>query len=228
VRWLCCIALAACGRVGFDPRDAPDAAVPPDPRLRLHLPFDGAGPALIADRFGHATDCAGCPMPTMARDGTQAATFDGTACVRVADAADLRAEVFTYAVWWRTTTAAQDTTVFSRPEASETNVTNTFELFLFQDGLEILVHRVSVRQPIPLDAWHHVAATFDGMTYRAYLDGALLDERAATPFAVTANDLKIGCDRDLAIDRGFFIGDIDDARFYDAVLDDTEIAGLAR
>lgn len=228
MRWLYVLVLAACGRVGFDPSEVADAFVaPPDPRLRLYLPFDGSGAALHADRFGHATDCTSCPAPATARDGTEAASFDGTACVRVTDAADLRAATFTYAVWWRTATS-QSTTVFSRPEASETGLANTFEVYFIGDSLLMVVHRVTSTQALTAGAWHHGAASYDGTTYRAYLDGALLREQVVAPTVLTANDLKIGCDRNFAADESFFVGDIDDARFYNAVLSETEISDLAR
>lgn len=52
-----------------------------------------------------------------------------------------------------------------------------------------------ISSPIPFGEWHHVVGTFGGGKLRAYVDGALINERDfASDIAITTNDLVIGRD----------------------------------
>ena len=72
---------------------------------------------------------------------------------------------------------------------------------------------VSVTSSNPIDtAWHHVAATYDSVTARLYLDGALSDSRASTAgMAINAQPLNIGRSNDNSY---FFGGQIDEVAVY--------------
>jgi hypothetical protein len=80
---------------------------------------------------------------------------------------------------------------------------------------------------LSLNAWHHVAATWDGSTVRLYLDGVLNN----TPAAYTAS---LGTDTRPVYLGGRIgstdvtSGTIDDVRFYNRCLTAAEIAALAK
>ena len=215
------MASAACGRLDFDDRSR-------DPVL--HLPFDETAD-LYGDHSGrdHVTTCSPCPAATStARVGTGAALFDGTACIRVNDAPDLHATAFSYTVWFRAT-QVQNATVYSRPETSEVNELNVFEVYVRTiPNYTVLVHRTQFARSFAFGAWMHVAATFDGVTFRAYTDGVATDAiDIPAPAALIENQVLIGCDRDGGADIGHFTGEIDDVRFYDVALTDAEVVALA-
>jgi len=74
---------------------------------------------------------------------------------------------------------------------------------------------------LPANAWSHLAATYDSITLRLYVDGAQVASRAqAGGVAVSANPLQIGGD-DLF--GQFFQGAIDEVRVYDVALTAAQI-----
>ena len=82
------------------------------------------------------------------------------------------------------------------------------------------------------DQWHHVAATIPQgarmMDVTLYVDGYDVTPGSTTTaaFNLTATtDVSIG--RNAPMDNRYFIGSIDDARIYDRVLSNEEIAWLA-
>ena len=65
----------------------------------------------------------------------------------------------------------------------------------FEDSATGLNHPISGSTPIANDAWHHAAATYDGTTWRLYLDGQLEAtqvEGAFTPRSDTTQDAGLG------------------------------------
>ncbi|MFT3863371.1 MAG: LamG domain-containing protein [Solirubrobacterales bacterium] len=76
--------------------------------------------------------------------------------------------------------------------------------------------------PLPVDAWSHVALTYDGAKVRLYIDGKLVDcsPVPAGPPPVTEGELQIGA----ATEHGdHFVGRIDEVRVYDRALNATEV-----
>jgi hypothetical protein len=90
---------------------------------------------------------------------------------------------------------------------------------------------LSSTSTVPFGAWVHVAATFDGLTARLYVDGR--EEAQAFAFgaiAPSAEDLLIGAvnlDAATGTASEFFRGDIDEVRLYDRALAPAELAALA-
>jgi glucose/arabinose dehydrogenase/PKD repeat protein len=80
---------------------------------------------------------------------------------------------------------------------------------------------------LPLNAWTHLAATYDGTTVRLFVNGTEAATAAASgPMTVSGGPLKIGGN---AIWPEWFQGLIDDVRVYDRPLSAAEIQGdLAR
>jgi hypothetical protein len=95
---LCATLLAACGRLDFAPYDVPDAP-PDDSSLHVHLTFDD-GTFHDSSGYGHDATCGGaCSTPIGGHVGAGAMAFDGTQCLHIADAIDLRPPAFTFAAW---------------------------------------------------------------------------------------------------------------------------------
>lgn len=93
----------------------------------------------------------------------------------------------------------------------------------FEDLASGLNHPVTGTAVLETGAWHHVAATFDGSSWRLYLDGEL-DATASTDGAMPRHDSiqhsGIGTTYDsMGRAAGSFDGRIDDARIWDRPLD---------
>jgi len=74
---------------------------------------------------------------------------------------------------------------------------------------------------LPLNAWTHLAVTFDGTTLRLYVNGALAGSKAAAgSMAASTGVLRIGGN---AIWPEFFAGLIDEVRVYNRALSAAEI-----
>ncbi|NCA76311.1 MAG: LamG domain-containing protein [Alphaproteobacteria bacterium] len=80
---------------------------------------------------------------------------------------------------------------------------------------------------VPLNEWHHIAATWDGSTVKLYLDGAL-DFLSVTTFSspIDINNfpLYIGVDHPGVTE--YFTGKLDDIRIYNRALTQEEITSL--
>src|SRR5205807_1137032 len=72
---------------------------------------------------------------------------------------------------------------------------------------------------IPLNTWTHVAGTFDGTTYRVYVNGVLVGSAAGTLGGVNTAPLTIG----MSGPYGGFSGLVDDAALYRSALSASEI-----
>jgi hypothetical protein len=97
---------------------------------------------------------------------------------------------------------------------------NTNHLYSFLGGVTAIVPT-----PVTADTWHHAAITFDGSTYRLYLDGI---ERTSTAISgeATDGDLAVGISKDLSSFP--FRGALDEMMIYRRPLADNEIYALAQ
>ena len=74
---------------------------------------------------------------------------------------------------------------------------------------------------LPLNAWSHLAATYDGATLRLFVNGAQVGSRAVTGALLTSTGaLRIGGN---SIWGEFFQGRIDEVRIYNRALTAAEI-----
>lgn len=87
-------------------------------------------------------------------------------------------------------------------------------------------HSLIASQPLPLDQWTHVAATFDNQTMRLYLNGKEVANRERQGFITRGSDFFVGSFD--ARERHAFQGLLDDVRVYRRVLSADEIAKLAQ
>jgi RHS repeat-associated protein len=74
----------------------------------------------------------------------------------------------------------------------------------------------------PLNAWTHLALTSDGVHIRIYVNGELIQERAAIKVKAGIGDLKIGGTEAFG-GLEYFTGKIDEVRVYNRALSVTEI-----
>lgn len=82
-------------------------------------------------------------------------------------------------------------------------------------------HYAQLTEPLPLDEWLYVAATFDGTTIRLFVNGEESATESASGSIVTSNEsLWLGVDQNGG-DR--FAGEIDELRLYDRALSQSEI-----
>jgi glucose/arabinose dehydrogenase/PKD repeat protein len=76
---------------------------------------------------------------------------------------------------------------------------------------------------LPLNAWTHLATTYDGATVRLYVNGVEVRSLAATgPIAVSGGPLKLGGN---AVWAEWYAGLMDDVRVYNRALSASEIQG---
>jgi hypothetical protein len=94
-----------------------------------------------------------------------------------------------------------------------------FYLFNVMNGVALYSNAA-----LSVDAWHHVAATYDGTKTKIYLDGRL--DGSATAGGSVANGtgpLIFG----QSLDFPYFAGGLDEIRWYARSLTETEVASLA-
>ena len=81
--------------------------------------------------------------------------------------------------------------------------------------------QVTGTAPLPLGAWSHLAATYDGAALKLYVNGNLVGNKPVTgTMAVTGNPFRIGGDGPYG---EFFEGQIDEIRIYNRALSEAEI-----
>jgi hypothetical protein len=101
----------------------------------------------------------------------------------------------------------------------------------FEDAATGANHPVFGKTAIPVGEWHHVAATYDGTTWRLYLDGVLDGEATAnaTPRADSVHPFTIGSSIDsMGVRHGFFAGAIDEVRVWDRARAEYEVQDAMR
>jgi hypothetical protein len=79
---------------------------------------------------------------------------------------------------------------------------------------------IHAEDPLPANAWSHVALTFDGNRTYLYVDGEPVDNGAAEPTVTSEGELEIGGSTDTA---DYFDGRIDEVRIYNRALEPAEV-----
>jgi hypothetical protein len=238
MRWAV-LALCACGRVGFDASRSGDATgdaiggdarsdATTDPDLVLHVTFDQARPY---DQLGHAASCSQCPTNGVARVGSDSGAFDGSQCIEFADATDLRPSSFTLAAFVKFVDLSIDMTIAGRAFNGMTMDANPFELYQTganRDWCGAVNSQVSCFTMGEVNAWHHLALTYDAGAGRAsfYVDGQFFEGVVWGPPMYASDSVLVGCDRNFGVNEGFFRGELDDVRLYQRALIADEVQAL--
>ncbi|MBI5501769.1 MAG: metallophosphoesterase [Deltaproteobacteria bacterium] len=101
----------------------------------------------------------------------------------------------------------------------------------FEDLADGSNHPVAGATPLEPGVWRHAAATYDGTTWRLYLDGTLDAERtvAATPRLDSVQHVGLGTAFDSSgTAEGAFAGELDEVRIWDRARTEDELAaGMA-
>ena len=179
-------------------------------------------------------------------------TFNGTnQYVTFGAAPGLNASTFTLETWFRWTGGGGGTSTGSggianaiplitkgRAEA-ETPANVNMDYFLgidattgvlvadFEDSATGLNHPVSGLTTISPNAWHHAAVTYDGTTWRLYLDGVLdvrETEGAFSPEATSIQHAALATAMTSSgVAAGFFAGSLDEARIWNVARTGSQI-----
>src|SRR5687768_4018865 len=97
----------------------------------------------------------------------------------------------------------------------------------FEDMASGANHPIYGKTAIRRGEWHHVAATYDGTTWRLFVDGKLDAERAAnaTPRADSVHAFALGSAiNSMGEPRGFLHGSLDEVRVWNLARSPEEIA----
>lgn len=100
----------------------------------------------------------------------------------------------------------------------------------FEDMADGGNHPVVGTIAVPWGEWHHVAASYDGMVWRLYVDGVLdvQVEAGATPRSDSLQHFAIGTALDtMGAPKGRFAGALDEVRVWNRARTDAEIAASA-
>jgi hypothetical protein len=167
---------------------------------------------------------------------SNAITFDGTNdYVDIPDSTSLNPTTgqLSMTAWVKRSNAAGDTKVFFKvPAANNAGygmaVTNQ-KLEFSISGISCDVRNASGGTTLSSGVWYFLAATYDGITCKTYVN-AVVDKSVAGSgtFVATSANLRIGADQYTNPPSYPFAGIIDDVRLYNRALSVTEISKLYR
>jgi hypothetical protein len=89
-----------------------------------------------------------------------------------------------------------------------------------------LNHPIQGTNAIPIGSWHHVAATYDGTTWKLYLDGNLEAQLAVNQPAGNASTVGVALGSALTstnVAAGFFDGALDEVRIWNSARSQADI-----
>ena len=225
---LAAVASASCAGRG-------ETAVPvlPTEGLVAHWDFDDGSGNVLRDSSGHGTDGTVMGAAWVESDSGCALKFDGVDDYVDCGAGDnLNIEAGGAVVLWFRPEALQGALVArtTGPEQVDRRLLAAFKqrgtARLFQyyltDGEQY--HHGNLQLP-KLNAWSHLAMTFDGEVVNLYQDGVLT---ATTPQNLTPKlaDIPLMIGRGIGLDEGFFKGLIDELLIYNRALSHDDIIAL--
>lgn len=223
-------------RVSDRTPDAPvaDAAIDtPWPEPVMYFPFDDNRRDQISNSLATCGSGLNCPTFGVGKHG-DAAQFNGAGtCLLFDPATQLGLTHFTVAVWINDSTDTSYSVV-AVPYMSSNTGKDSWQIDTDTGSTVRFVTNGSAPDPLPapgalpLQAWHHVAVTDDGMTKRIYVDGMpVASNTQASVLYDTVVLLTIGCDMDNGNYDRFFAGSLDDLYVFDSALDQSIIGFLA-
>lgn len=232
----------ACGHVNFDDRtDAPDTsdvrdAQQSDPSLIAHYEFDDDPNDGVLDStgHGHTGGCnTTCPAVEPGKLGG-AYRFNGaTDFIVVPDSIELRPAAITATVWMFRTSATVSHCLLQKLYGTTTM--NSWQSNVTANGVVQICTTATAAggrcdQSPPnthmTNRWHHIAYIETGTSHGLYVDGVEI-LRFQTAIIYDAGPVLIGADIDNGMTLCTMEGLLDDARIYNRVLSDAEIAALA-
>jgi hypothetical protein len=199
--------------------------------------FDAGEGTTLEDVTGNGHDgtIEGASWTTHGKYGG-ALEFDGEDdCISIPESTQLQfleEEEFTLEAWVRPQNGEQIQAILTQEDDSPAGSEEPFSYSLLVGGEEAPKgwlrksgesgHVAAAGgDPLPLNAWSHIAFTDNGAKLRLYVDGELVAEQAALPLAAAEGPASIGC---LANYGNYFDGRIDEVRIYNRALDAGEVA----
>lgn len=248
-RAIAAVAVAGCGRVGFDAVDldtvgldavdadqgegAPVVAMSDLVAWYPMRTFDGG---LLVDATGHGHDgtCSSmCPQLAPGRYGNGLA-FDGTQWMTAMSGSDLAFPTgFTITSWFFTPSAPPTR---GHPLTTElgTGILDSWGFLLDTDVTVTIFADGATSQsfggatPLTIGEWHHVAVRWNGTQLDGLIDGALYITGPVTDVVFDTNPINFGADFEFGAPLLYFTGTLDDVRIYKRALTDAEVGDLAR
>jgi Concanavalin A-like lectin/glucanases superfamily/Bacterial Ig-like domain/Bacterial Ig domain/PKD domain/Glucose / Sorbosone dehydrogenase len=206
-----------------------NTVTPPPPDLVAAYSFDEASGPSAGDNSGNGNTgtLTGATWTTAGRFGS-AISFDGvddTVVVADSSSLDLTAGV-TMMAWVRATALGNKWRTVLFKERTGNIVYGVYAnrntgLPIAEVTTGTSVKNATGTAGLPLDAWAHVTATYDGAALRLYVDGALITTTAVTgAMPVSTGPLRVGGN---SIWGEYFQGLIDEVRVYRRALSTAEI-----
>jgi glucose/arabinose dehydrogenase len=199
---------------------------PPPSGLVLGYGFEEtSGTAAIDSSTAHNDGTINGPVSTTGGKFGRALSFDGVNDrVDVPDASSLDLSTgMTLEAWVKPTTLSGWRTAILKERGSDL----LYALYASNGAKPVTEaftgaeHGAAGTAALPLNAWSHIASTYDGSNLRFYLNGALIATKAATgSMPNTANPLRIGGN---AVWGEYFSGLIDEVRVYNRALTEAEL-----
>ena len=215
----------------------------------MSLTSSGTYNVVITVSDGSLTDTD--PFTWTVTDGEVALNFDGVNdYVSFGNATGLGTATFTLEAWIRRDAAGAATSTGTggvtavpivtkgRAEADGSNVDANYFLGIdannhligdFEDAATGLNHPVTgtIAIPVSTTTWHHVAGTYDGTTWRLYVDGVLDTTLAVGNFTPRADSIQhagLGTAMtSTGLADGFFAGRMDEVRIWSVARSTAEI-----
>jgi len=238
---LACFGLLACGEVNNPDVDAPPPADgtpdgPPPPMPRLHLKMDDAPGDGVLDSAGtHVTSCPSqttCPMPVAGQVGGGYLFYNTR--ITVSPATDLSPGTgYTLALWVRVDQApdpALGNAIIAAKNLSDLDASYALSVSpnlvpQFYSSSEAS-QNLDGNGILPVGAFHHLAAVWNGNSKTIFLDAAQVGSGPAAQMPNNANlGMTIGQRQSVNMPLTFF-GVVDDVQLFDRALSQAEIAAI--
>jgi hypothetical protein len=130
----------------------------------------------------------------------------------------------TQSIWFKTSSSANQTLMeFGAGPNGTASILQIYSTSIRIDANACAASTSST--PYTNGSWHQIIATYDGTTFKLYMDGQYITSSACT-LNTTSTDLRIGS-LDAYVGGGrYFSGSLSDARVYNRVLSTNEISAL--
>lgn len=156
-------------------------------------------------------------------------TYDGTDnYIKIGNTNNLTGN-YTLSAWVRTTGnngVNSNKTIVSKMNASDgyklvLNNTNRIQYYVKTAGVNQILSTNSV---LPVNEWHHIAVTYDGVQTKIYVDGVFDNGSSILGTVNTSNTFSIGAQYlSKTLINEYFRGDIDEIRIWDKDLSEEEM-----